>query len=103
MRGGGDTERSGERQAEARVASEWLRLERARIDGEIAEAREDAETAEQDVPARRPIRWSALVAAFLAGVVVTVVLNRFLATRRAVEPADQLGAPHGGRPVDQEP
>jgi hypothetical protein len=79
---------------EAEVEEEWRRIERERLEDEIAEAREDAAE-----PASEPMRqrwpWLALAGALAAGVLVTVALNRpgGLADREValVEP----GRPHG--------
>lgn len=60
---------------EAEVEEEWRRIERDRLEGEIAEAREDAAE-----PAAEPMRqrwpWLALAAALAAGVLVAVAINR---------------------------
>lgn len=61
--------------AEAEVEAEWRRIERQRLDGEIAEARDDAaELAPEPMRQRWP--WLALVGALAAGVLVAVVINR---------------------------
>lgn len=61
--------------AEAEVEAEWRRIERQRLEGEIAEARDDAAE-----PAAEPMRqrwpWIALAGALAAGVLVAVVINR---------------------------
>lgn len=61
--------------AEAEVEAEWRRIERQRLEGEIAEARDDAAE-----PAPEPMRqrwpWIALAGALAAGVLVAVVINR---------------------------
>lgn len=60
---------------EADVEAEWRRIERQRLEGEIAEAREDA--AEPAVePMRQRWPWIALAGALAAGVLVAVVINR---------------------------
>jgi hypothetical protein len=60
---------------EAEVEEEWRRIERQRLDGEIAEAEDDAAE-----PAPEPMRqrwpWLALAGALAAGVIVAVVINR---------------------------
>lgn len=60
---------------EAEVEAEWRRIERQRLEGEIAEARDDAEE-----PAAEPMRqrwpWIALAGALAAGVLVAVAINR---------------------------
>jgi len=63
------------RAEDAKVREEWRRLERERIDGEIAEAREDVATA--DTTRRRPhwLVWSAFVVALIAGIAVTALIN----------------------------
>ena len=60
---------------DAKVREEWRRLERQRIDEEIAEAREDVGAAG---PARHGphwIVWAALALALVAGIVVTAIVN----------------------------
>ncbi len=63
------------RAEDAKVREEWRRLERRRIDEEIAEAREDAGTAAS--PHRRPgwFVWVAFVVALLAGIALTALVN----------------------------
>ncbi|MFM8986558.1 MAG: anti-sigma factor family protein [Planctomycetia bacterium] len=60
---------------EAEVEAEWRRIERQRLEGEIAEARDDAAD-----PAPEPMRqrwpWIALAGALAAGVLVAVVIDR---------------------------
>jgi hypothetical protein len=60
---------------EAEVEAEWRRIERQRLEGEIAEARDDAAE-----PASEPMRqrwpWIALAGALAAGVLVAVVIDR---------------------------
>ncbi|MFM8290112.1 MAG: anti-sigma factor family protein, partial [Planctomycetia bacterium] len=60
---------------EAEVEAEWRRIERQRLEGEIAEARDDAAE-----PAPEPMRqrwpWIALAGALAAGVLVAVVIDR---------------------------
>jgi hypothetical protein len=91
MGGRDQIEQAGDRAADAKVAVEWQRLEKARIDEEISEAREDAEIAGRTQPVRRPLPWLALVAAFVAGVVATTVINGYLTARRGSgPPADAL-------------
>lgn len=60
---------------DARVREEWRRLERKRLDEEIAEAREDAAA---PAPGRRRPHWLVWVAfaiALVAGIVVTAIIN----------------------------
>lgn len=59
----------------AKVREEWRRLERKRIEDEIAEAREDAVAA--DAPRHRPhwLVWVAFVVALVAGIAVTALIN----------------------------
>lgn len=57
------------------VEEEWRRIERERLDEEIAEAREDAaETVSEPMRNRWP--WLALAGALAAGTLATVVINR---------------------------
>jgi hypothetical protein len=57
------------------VEAEWRKLERERIEEEIAEAREDAEASRREpIASRWP--WLALVGALAAGVLVAIVINR---------------------------
>jgi hypothetical protein len=60
---------------EAEVEAEWRRIERQRLEGEIAEARDDAAE-----PAPEPMRqrwpWIALAGALAAGVLVAVAIDR---------------------------
>lgn len=60
---------------DAEVEEEWRRIERQRLDEEIAEAQEDAAE-----PPRQTMRqqwpWLALAAALAAGMLVAVVVNR---------------------------
>lgn len=61
------------------VTAEWRRLEAARLADERAEARDDAEeAAHQPVAAQAERRWvlPAFLLALVAGVVVTVLVNR---------------------------
>lgn len=60
---------------DAKVEEEWRRIERQRLEGEIAEAVDDAAK-----PAAEPMRqrwpWLALAGALAAGVLVAVAINR---------------------------
>lgn len=60
---------------DADVEAEWRKIERERLEEEIAEAREDA-AAPVDEPMRHRWPWLALAAALAAGVLVAVVINR---------------------------
>jgi len=67
-----DTDASGE---DSKVREEWRRLERQRLDEEIAEAREDATG---DRPVGSHLRWWVWVAfavALAAGIAFTVAVN----------------------------
>jgi len=73
----------GEAGAEAEVEAEWRRIERQRLEEEIAEAEDDAAEPVAD-PMRQRWPWLALVGALAAGMLVAIVINR------------------GGRPHDRE-
>jgi hypothetical protein len=60
---------------EAEVEAEWRRIERQRLEGEIAEARDDA-AEPAPVPMRQRWPWIALAGALAAGVLVAVVIDR---------------------------
>ena len=60
---------------EADVEEEWRRIERQRLDEEIAAAEDDL-TGPVAEPMRRRWPWMALAGALAAGVLVTVVINR---------------------------
>lgn len=60
---------------DARVREEWRRLERKRIDDEIAEAREDVESAGPTPRRLHWLVWLAFAVALLAGIVVTALVN----------------------------
>ena len=60
---------------DAAVEAEWRKIERQRLEEEIAEARDDA-AEPVDEPMRHRWPWLALVAALAAGVLVAVVINR---------------------------
>ena len=67
--------------AESKVREEWRRLERKRLDDEIAEAREDVGST---TPTRRRPRWLvwlAFAVALVAGIVVTAAINSAFAPR----------------------
>ena len=67
-----NTDASGE---DAKVRAEWQRLERRRIDDEIAEAREDA-TGDGPVGSHLPWwAWVAFAVALAAGIAVTAAIN----------------------------
>jgi hypothetical protein len=60
---------------DSKVREEWRRIERKRLDDEIAEAREDVGSA---TPVRhRPhwLVWLAFAVALVAGIVVTAAIN----------------------------
>jgi hypothetical protein len=60
---------------DAEVEAEWRRIERERLDEEIAEARDDAAES-VDEPMRHRWPWLALAGALAAGVLAAVVINR---------------------------
>jgi hypothetical protein len=60
---------------DAEVEAEWRRIERERLDEEIAEARDDA-AEPVDEPMRHRWPWLALAGALAAGVLAAVVINR---------------------------
>lgn len=60
---------------DARVREEWRRLERKRIDEEIAEAREDVGSAGPSARRLHWLVWLAFAVALLAGIVVTALVN----------------------------
>jgi hypothetical protein len=60
---------------DAEVEEEWRRIERERLEEEIAEARADA-AAPVDEPLRHRWPWLALAGALAAGVLATLVINR---------------------------
>ena len=60
---------------DAEVEAEWRKLERARIDEEIAEAREDAADLGA-APMRQRWPWLALAGSLAAGVIVAFLINR---------------------------
>lgn len=60
---------------DAEVEEEWRRIERERLEEEIAEARADA-AAPVDEPMRHRWPWLALAGALAAGVLATLVINR---------------------------
>lgn len=57
------------------VEAEWRRIERERLEEEIAEAREDA-AEPVDEPMRHRWPWLALAGALAAGVLAAIVINR---------------------------
>ena len=59
----------------AEVEEEWRRIERQRLEGEIAEAEDDAAEPPAE-PMRQRWPWLALAGALAAGVLVAVVINR---------------------------
>lgn len=61
---------------DATVREEWQKLERQRIDEEIAEAREDAEAAATGRGRPSWLVWLAFAVALAAGIAVTLLLNR---------------------------
>jgi hypothetical protein len=60
---------------DAEVEGEWRRIERERLEEEIAEARDDA-AEPVDEPMRHRWPWLALAGALAAGVLAAVVINR---------------------------
>jgi hypothetical protein len=78
-----DTEPNADRSRaeDAKVREEWRRLERERLDEEIAEAREDA-AVQEPRPRIRWLAWIAFAVALVAGIVVTIVINRLLDLQR---------------------
>lgn len=67
------------------VEAEWERIERERVSGEIAEAREDVleAIAEPRPPAgRRRLLWTALAIALVAGMVFAAGIDRFVVRAR---------------------
>ena len=60
---------------DAKVREEWRRLERQRIDEEIAEAREDVGHAGPARGGPHWLVWAALAVALVAGIVVTAIVN----------------------------
>lgn len=60
---------------DARIREEWRRLERKRLDDEIAEAREDVESAGPTPHRLHWLVWLAFAVALLAGIVVTALVN----------------------------
>ena len=60
---------------DARIREEWRRLERQRIDEEIAEAREDVETGVPPPSGPSRLVWAVLAIALVAGIVATAFLN----------------------------
>lgn len=67
---------------DAKVQEEWRRLERQRLDEEIAEARSDVGTV--DSIRRRPpwIVWVLFALALAAGIAVTAAVNGLLSVWR---------------------
>lgn len=63
------------RTEDAKVREEWRRLERKRIEDEIAEAREDAVAADAPRSRRYWLVWVAFVVALAAGIAVTALIN----------------------------
>ena len=61
---------------DAKIREEWQKLERQRIDEEIAEAREDAVAAATGRGRPPWFVWLAFAAALAAGIAVTLLLNR---------------------------
>jgi hypothetical protein len=68
---------------DADVEEEWRKIERERLEEEIAEAREDA-AAPVDEPMRHRWPWLALAGALAAGVLAAFVINRPLPGEREV-------------------
>jgi len=64
-----------DRADDAKVREEWQRLERQRLDEEIAEAREDAGTVPPARGGPRWFVWLAFAVALAAGIVATGVIN----------------------------
>ncbi|MFM7107845.1 MAG: hypothetical protein ACKOZU_04490 [Planctomycetaceae bacterium] len=60
---------------DAKVREEWRRLERQRIDEEIAEAREDVGGDGSTCRGPHWLVWAALALALVAGIVVTAIVN----------------------------
>lgn len=60
---------------DAKVREEWRRIERSRIDHDLAEAREDVGTAPPARQQARWIVWLAFAVALIAGIVVTAAIN----------------------------
>jgi len=66
---------------DAKVREEWRRLERKRLDEEIAEAREDVGSAKPSHRRPRWLVWLAFAVALIAGIVVTAAINGAFAPR----------------------
>lgn len=64
---------------DAKVRAEWQRLERERLAEEIAEAREDVETADKNHGGTHRAVWLAFAVALVAGIVVTALIEWFSA------------------------
>jgi hypothetical protein len=75
--------RPGGRADDAAVEAEWRKIERERLEEEIAEARDDA-AEPADEPMRHRWPWLALLGALAAGVLVAFVINRPLPGDREV-------------------
>jgi hypothetical protein len=95
---------------DAEVEEEWRRIERERLEEEIAEARADA-AAPVDEPMRHRWPWLALAGALAAGVLATLVINRpggpgdrdvalVEGRRLADRPAEQKKGGFAGRPAE---
>ena len=63
------------RSEDAKVREEWRRLERKRLDDEIAEAREDVGSGAPVRPRTRWLVWLAFAVALIAGIIVTAAIN----------------------------
>ena len=65
---------------DAKVRAEWRRLEKERIDEEVAEAREDVETVDAGGGGGSyRLVWIAFAVALVAGLVVTALIEGFSA------------------------
>jgi len=66
---------------DSKVREEWRRLERKRLDDEIAEAREDVGSATPSPRRQRWLVWLAFAVALVAGIIATAAINGAFTTR----------------------
>ena len=66
---------------DSKVREEWRRLERKRLDDEIAEAREDVGSATPNPQRPRWLVWLAFAVALVAGIIATAAINGAFTTR----------------------